>query len=436
MWPFKTKQVDQATNSLDLFNLLFDPNTNAVSPGNANRLGDVYACIKVLAESVGMLPIDINLNNGGDRTPVDSGAQRVIAIQPNQFQTAQEYWEMVIHHLCVAGNHYSIKNVVRGELRELLPLDPFGVKVDVKSYSEVVYEVNELDSSGNKSQKTYSSDQIFHVPLMSMDGFVGLSPITQAQSTFESSKLMETFWAKLFKNLVRPSGILSTDGSLTQPQLDMVKSQWDQYKGAENVGATPVLQGGLKWIQTQLSSVDAQFIEGKKLTRAQICGIFRVPPHMVGDLEHATFSNIESQGIQFVQYSLAPYLTRIENRVAMSLLKQPARGTLSMKFNTNALMRGDSKARSEFYTKMWNVGAYNSNEIRALEDQPPRADGQGDVYMSPANMMPAGAADEPDTIEEEEEAAEVEIPTPSGKRVLAEYDTDGRFTGATVANIR
>jgi HK97 family phage portal protein len=219
--------------------------------------------------------------------------------------------------------------------------------------------------------------------LFSLDGLNGLSPISAAKNSLGLAKATEKHGAKLFANAATPSGGFATEKTLTDEQYKRVKDQLDDYKG-ENAHKNLILEGGLAWFQTSLSSDDAQFLDTRKFQRTDICGVFRVPPHMIADLEKATFSNIEQQGLEYVQHSLMPYLVRIEGRINKDLISKADRGRFFAKFNTNALLRGDMQARGEFYTKLTQTGAISPNEIRALEDLNPREG--GDIYLTPMNM--------------------------------------------------
>ena len=164
--------------------------------------------------------------------------------------------------------------------------------------------------------------------------------------------------------------------------------RFDEHQGSGNEFKPFILEGGLDWVQVSITPEDAQLLETRKFQRSEIAGLFRVPPHMIGDLEKATFSNIEQQGLEFVTNCLMPYLTRIENRIRSSLLNGNEWQTHFAKFNVNALLRGDMKSRAEFYTKMLQNGALSPNEIRLKEDMNPR-DG-GDIYLTPLNMAVNG----------------------------------------------
>ncbi|MGJ0639409.1 phage portal protein, partial [Xenorhabdus bovienii] len=181
------------------------------------------------------------------------------------------------------------------------------------------------------------------------------------------------------------SGVLQTDQSLTDDAFDRLKADFEsRHQGLVNAHKPMILEMGLQWKQISLSAEDAQFLETRKFQLEEICRIFRVPLHMVQNTDRATFNNIENLGIGFINYSLVPYLTRIEQRINAGLVKSSKQGQFYAKFNTGALLRGDMKSRFEAYTRGINWGIYSPNECRELEELNPREG--GDIYLTPMNM--------------------------------------------------
>lgn len=351
-----------------------------ITPSTAMQISTVFSCVKVLAESVGMLPLNVKHKTAdGLQTADDYKLHQLLKFGVNDFQTAQEWKETVTAHLALRGNHYSFINRINGVAHELLPLNPACVTPKLHNDWSVTYDV----TYANGTKKTLGSDEILHIRLFSLDGLNGLSPIAAAKNSLGLAKATEKHGAKLFANAAQPSGGFSTDKELTDKQYKRLKEQLEDHKG-ENVHKNLILEGGLSWFQTTMTSDDAQFLDTRKFQRTDICGIFRVPPHMIADLEKATFSNIEQQGLEFVQHTLMPYLLRIEQRINKDLIPKSERGEYFAKFNTNALLRGDMKARAEFYNKLMQTGAISPNEIRKLEDMNPREG--GDIYLTPMNM--------------------------------------------------
>lgn len=356
-----------------------------ITPSNALQITTVYQCVRVLAESIGMLPLNVMRQSGESRNKAElHPVFSLLKVAPNDYMTAQEWVELIIAHLCLRGNHYSYINSVNGQVLELLPLAPSAVEPRLTDDYQVVYDV----TFKNGEKATLQQSEVLHIKLFTVDGVKGISPIAQASNALGLARATEQHGSRLFKNGANPFGGLKTNDNLSDEQFDRLKSHIESYQGSSNSFKPLILEGGLDWVQVSITPEDAQFLETRKYQRSEIAGLFRVPPHKIGDLEKATFSNIEHQGLEFVTDSLMPYVTRIENRLNMALFSQKDQGVYYTKFKETALLRGDMKSRAEFYTKMLQNGAMSPNEIRALEDMNPR-DG-GDIYLTPLNMAVNG----------------------------------------------
>lgn len=358
----------------------------SVNASTAAKFAPVFACIKVLAEGVGQLPLNL-FERVGEDTKKKARTHRLFKIlhdEPNEFQTAQEFWEMCVAHIALTGNFYAYINesIAAGTVSELLPLQPAAVE----PVQDENYKINYKITFPNGGSDVLDTSQVLHIKGLSLDGITGVSNITHARDSIGLAMATQSHGSKLFSNGAKPGGILSTESQLKKDQIELIRNEWERlHGGTANSHRTAILQGGLKWAQVGLSSDDAQFLETRKFQRSEIAGIFRVPPHMIGDLERATFTNIEHQGLEFVVYSLMPYIRRIEQRITKQLLKDKDKLIYYPKFNVNGLLRGDMKTRGQFYRSMFNMGALSSNEIRKLEDFNPR-DG-GDEYFVPLNMV-------------------------------------------------
>ncbi len=341
----------------------------------------VFNCVRVLAESMGMLPCQLLKKT--DRVRLPATGHRLyplITMAPNSYMTAQEFWELLVACLCLRGNFYAYKVSALGNVGELLPLNPDIVRPKLKDDWTVEYTVN--FKSGTK---VLTQDEIWHVRLFTLDGLNGLNPIAYARQALGLGQAMDAHAAKLFTNGAVTSGVLRTEQELSPEAFDRLKTEFQgEHMGVANAYKPMILEMGLDWKPISLSAQDTQFIESKKLTEAQICGLFRVPPHLVASMEKMTLNNIEHMGMSFVNYSLVPIMTRIEHRIQVGLLNEKDRLTHYAKFNAGALMRGDLKGRYEAYAKGIQWSILNSNECRDLEDMNPREG--GDVYLTPMNM--------------------------------------------------
>lgn len=348
----------------------------------AMQLTTVFGCVRVLAESVGMLPCKLYSQSGRMREVAhDHNLHNLLSVAPNDYMTAQEFWELLVCCLCLRGNFFAYKVWVLGKVVELLPIDPSAVEAKLGLDHVPVYTVTFRDGT----KKELSQHEIWHVRLFTLDGLNGLNPIAYARQAIALGLSTEEHGARLFSNGAVVSGVLRTEQTLSDGAFNRLKTQFDEdHAGLANAHKPMILEMGLDWKPVSLNAEDSQFLETRKYQRDEICGIYRVPPHLVANLEKATFSNIEHLGLSFVNYALVPYLTRIESRVRVGLLNEKDRKTHFAKFNTGALLRGDLKSRMESYGKGIQWGIWSPNDCRELEDQNPREG--GDLYLTPMNM--------------------------------------------------
>ncbi len=353
-----------------------------ISDSRAMRLTAVFGCIRVLAESVGMLPCNLYESTGNVKEKATKEKLfNLLSIKPNGFMTPQEFWELLIVCLCLRGNFYAYKVKVFGEVTELLPLNPGCVQPKLNSRWEPVYAVTFPDGSTD----VLSQDDIWHVRGLTLDGLTGLSPISYARQAISLGLATEEHGSRLFKNGAVTSGVLRTDQTLTDAAYNRIRKDFEErHQGLGNAHRPMILEMGLDWKQMGLNAEDSQFLETRKFQLEEICRLFRVPMHMVQNTDRATFNNIESLGIGFINYSLVPYLTRIEQRINIGLVKENKQGKFYAKFNAGALLRGDMKSRFESYATAINWGMYSPNDCLELEDRNPRPG--GDVYLTPMNM--------------------------------------------------
>ena len=354
-----------------------------VTPQTAMQHAAVFSSVRVISESIGHLPLHLYALDGDKRSKaIDHPLYDILHTAPNGYMTAQEFQEMTGAHLALRGNFYAFKNVVRGNVTELLPLNPAAVVPKLtEDGGDVIYDV----TFANGKRDVLAADEVYHVKLFSLDGVTGLSPIAQARETIGLSIAAERHGAKLFSNGAQPGGILSTPQVLKTGAHQRIKDSWNEiHQGVENSHRVAILEAGMQWTKTGLTLEEAQFLQTRKYSRSEIAGLFRVPPHKVGDLERSTNNNIEQQALEFYTDGMMPYLTRIEARVRFSLLKPMDRKTYFAKFNVNGLLRADMSARGRWFDSMVRNGAMSPNEIREFEDMNPRKGGQ--IYLTPSNM--------------------------------------------------
>jgi len=341
-----------------------------VNPQTAMQSAAVYSCIQVLAQSVGMLPLNVysGAPGGARKAERNHPLWPILHDQPNDYQTSVEFFEMLILALCLRGNAYAYVNRTRsGRVAELLPLHPDMVRPEMRPDFTLVYHITMPDGSF----KDYEVGEIFHVRGLTLNGWIGISPIAYARESIGLALATEKFGGQLFRNGAKMGGVLEHPGKVSKEAYDRLKDSFDAATSGENAHKTQLLEEGLKFAKVSMTSEDSQFLETRQYQRGEIAGIFRVPPHMIGDLSKATFSNIEQQSLEFVNYTLMPWLIRIEKAIKRDLIDPKERSSISAKFNPAALLRGDNAARASYFSKALGAGGspawMTQDEVRQVE---------------------------------------------------------------------
>lgn len=361
----------------------YSPSGKAVNETTAMQVSAVYACVRVLAESLAQLPLHVyRRHNGGVEKAPEHYLFHLLHNTPNREMTSFTWRETGMTHLCLQGNHYSqILRDMRGRVLGLYPLLPgkMQMKRDDKGvlYYEYTPTTQEADGKFTKSETVkLNREDVLHIRGLGFDGLLGYPPIAVARNAIGLAIATEDYGSKFFRNSARPIGILTTEHSLKNPE-EMRKAWEANYGGADNIGKTAVLEQGLKYQAIGIPPEDAQFLETRKYQLNEIARIFRIPPHMIGDLEKATFSNIEHQSLEFVKYTLSPWAERWEQELNASLLTDSERSEYFIKFNMDGLLRGDYKSRMEGYAAAIQAGIMSVNEAREKENMNPLPDSEG-----------------------------------------------------------
>ena len=301
-------------------------------------------------------------------------------------------------HLLLWGNAYAqiIRNG-KGEIVALYPLMPNKMSVDRDEFGHIIYKYSRSDDEAIKSEQSVilTPYDVLHIPGLGFDGLVGYSPIAMSKNAIGMAIACEEYGAKFFSNGAAPGGVLEHPGTIKDPER--LRESWNRtFGGSRNSNKVAVLEEGLKFTPISISPNEAQFLETRKFQINEIARIFRIPPHMVGDLEKSSFSNIEQQSLEFVKYTLDPWVIRWEQSMYRTLLMSEEKGKYFFKFNVDGLLRGDYQSRMNGYAVGRQNGWMSANDIRELEnlDRIPTEDG-GDLYLVNGNMMKltdAGAA--------------------------------------------
>jgi len=332
----------------------------------------VYACVRVLSEAIAQLPLHVYkyTDNGKERVPKHP-LYFLLHDQPNPEMTSFVFRETLMSHLLIYGNAFAqiIRNG-RGEVVGLYPLMPDCVKVDRDDKNRLIYIYSRYDEANPNVKKmgdiVLGAEDVLHIPGLGFDGLVGYSPIAMAKNALGISLACEEYGASFFANGASPSGVLEHPGVIKNPEK--VRNAWRQAYGSGNSHKVAVIEEGMKYTPISIPNNEAQFLETRKFQLEEIARLYRVPLHLIGDLEHATFSNIEQQSLEFVKYTLDPWIVRWEQSMQKALLSDSEKGTYFIKFNVEGLLRGDYASRMQGYATARQNGWMNANDIRELED--------------------------------------------------------------------
>lgn len=384
-----------------------------VSETSALALPTVYACIRVLAESVASLPLVLYEKSGRSRNPATSHPlYSLLHDSPSPDMTSFVWRELVMAHLSGWGNHYSLILRQRGrKVAEIRPLHPMQVRPRLVGGNRVYDYV----PANGGAMVTLTQDDVLHVQAMSYDGVMGWSPIRVHREAIAWGLATQEFSSQFFGNGAQVRGVLKHPGTVQDPAK--LREQWEQAYGGENRQRVAVLSQGMEYQQVSISPDDAQFVQTRQLQVPEICRIFNVPPVLVQDFTRATWSNAEHSDLAFVKHTLVPWLTRIEASLNASLLTEAERERLFFKFKVQGLLRGDNAGRAAFYQSGVINGWLTRNEARELEDLDPidgldepltpvsAAQPAAEPVKAPAKAPPEDDLDEEDDPDKEGEQA-------------------------------
>lgn len=400
-----------------------------VNERSAMQMTAVYACVRILAEAIAGLPLHLYkyTDEGGKEKAMDHPLYLLLHDEPNPEMSSFVFRETLMTHLLLWGNAYAqiIRNG-KGEVIALYPLMPNRMTVDRDENGHLYYQYSRSNDEAIKSKEStviLQPKDVLHIPGLGFDGLVGYSPIAMAKNAIGLAIATEEYGAKFFANGAAPSGVLEHPGTIKDPSK--VREAWQsQFGGSQNSGKVAVLEEGMKYTPISISPEQAQFLETRKFQINEIARIFRVPPHMVGDLEKSSFSNIEQQSLEFVKYTLDPWVVRWEQAISRALLTPDEKKSYFVKFNVEGLLRGDYASRMQGYATARQNGWMSANDIRELEnlDLIPDEDG-GNLYLINGNMLPltqAGAfANTNDGKEDDSENEEIlELEESGGRKSI------------------
>ena len=433
---FKSRDKPQNRTSGSNYAFFFGGTTSgkAVTERSAMQMTAVYSCVRILSEAVAGLPLHLYkyTDSGGKAMALDHPLSRLLHDEPNPEMSSFVFRETLMTHLLLWGNAYAqiIRNG-KGEVVTLYPLMPNRMEVNRDKNGKLyyLYSTQSDDAPTMKGSTVYlDPSEVLHIPGLGFDGLVGYSPIAMAKNAIGMAIACEEYGAKFFANGAAPGGVLEHPGTIKDPQR--VRESWQStFGGSGNANKIAVLEEGMKYTPIGISPEQAQFLETRKFQINEIARVFRVPPHMVGDLEKSSFSNIEQQSLEFVKYTLDPWVIRWEQSIQRSLLSKDEKAVYFVKFNLEGLLRGDYQSRMNGYAIGRQNGWMSANDIRELEnlDRIPAEDG-GDLYLINGNMLPlqnAGAFANINTDNGKEEKSDEEV------LELEKQDSDKRGDAGT-----
>lgn len=392
----------------------------SIDADSAMRVAAVYRCRNILAETLASLPLQIyrRRDDGGKEIARDHPLYGVLHTRPNSWQTSFEFREMMMGHLVMRGNAYAqIVAGPRGFADQLIPLNPDRVRVERLDSNRLRYQV----SQPNGQQLPLMQDEIMHVRGHTIDGIRGISMIDYMRDAIGSALAADIFGARFFANDGTPSGVLIHPKTLNETSANRIKKSFlEKAGGVMNSHSLMVLEEDMKYQQIGISNRDAQFLESRKFSVTEIARIFGIPPHMIADLDRATFSNIEQQSVEFVTYTMRPWLVCWEQAISRDLILAPDR--YFAEFNVDGLLRGDIESRYAAYAIAVEHEWLSPNEVRALENMNPR-DG-GDTYSNP-NTRPAAEQPVSKTRKAKNAPAQQDQPPQNDKNAMARLNLNG-----------
>ena len=417
----RDKPVDKAADAG--YSFLFGRTTSGkpVNERTAMQTTAVYACVRILAEAVASLPLHVYeyQDDGGKKLVHDHPLYYLLHDEPNPEMTSFVFRETLMSHLLIWGNAYAqiIRNGA-GRVLGLYPLLPDKMEVQRDDKGNIYY-VYSRNSDENPMFKEYGNiklkaEDVLHIPGLGFDGLIGYSPIAMAKNAVGMTLACEEYGASFFANGANPGGVLEHPGVLKDPSK--VRESWNSvYRGVNNAHKIAVLEEGMKYQQIGIPPEEAQFLETRKFQINEIARLYRIPPHMVGDLDKSSFSNIEQQSLEFVKYTLDPWVIRWEQSLQRSLLLPGEKGKYFIKLNVDGLLRGDYQSRMNGYAVGRQNGWFSANDIREMENMNPIPDEEGgNLYLingAMTKLADAGAFAKTDTGQQNTPAQEN-----SGKR--------------------
>lgn len=361
----------------------------SVSKETALSYTAFWSCVRLLSETLASLPCFLyeRVEPRGKNKAINHPLYKLLHGEPNPEMDSFSYFETLMYHLVANnGNCYSYidwnKNL---EIEALWIMNPDKTIKTRDDKGDIVYKYQ----TEKEGQITIPAYHVWHVPGFGFDGMVGYTPLTYIRNQIGLGVAAEKCGSKLFANGLSIGGVLEHPGQMsTEAQKRFLESIKAEHEGVEKAHRLLILEEGMKYQKNSLSPEDAQFLETRKFQRNEMASFFRIPPHMIGDLDRATFSNIEQQSIEFAVYTMRPWLVRLERAMNRQLLLPQEKSKYYVEFLIDGLLRGDMESRYRAYSIGRNWGWLSANDVCELENRNPIGE-NGDIYMAPSNMISA-----------------------------------------------
>jgi HK97 family phage portal protein len=358
-----------------------------VTADTALTLSAGWRAVNLLSGDVAGLPLHLYRRTGKGKERLHTPLAQVISVAPNGYQSSFQWREQGMARLLLNGNsYYRIHPGRRGAVDRLQPLHPLRVRPDLVDEDRKRYTYRREDGR----EERFAGHEILHLMGLSLDGIAGVSAITWGRASLGMAMAAEEFGSRQFTDMPKMTGLLQPEGKLEQKDRDALQRSFREAWGRAGAGGAPVLPHGVKWESVGMTNVDAEYLTTRKFQVTETARWFGVPPHKIGDLEKATFSNIEAEQISYVVHSLLAWLRRIETTINRELVLED---DVFGEFLVDGLLRGDSKSRAEAFAIYLDRGVLNPDEVRDKENMNPRADGRGGEYHRAANLAGKPAQD-------------------------------------------
>lgn len=386
---FGAKTEARSSSTWDRMRDGYEVQDMPLTPPLAENLSGVFACVQIISETIASLPLLVYRTqpDGGRVEDPHHPVARLFYGDPNELQTAPEWFETMTAHCLLRGNAFAeIIRDGRGAPQSLMPLHPDRVAVErIPGSNRLRYAVTGLDGGTRR----LLPEEILHLKDRSDDGIMGKSRLARARETFNTAMAVERFAGSTYRNGAKLSGIVTHPESIGPEAAKTLSDSINSlYGGHANAGRIGVLEEGMSWNALSVSPEDAQMLESRRFSVEQIARMFRVPPPILGDLSNGSYSNVTELGRWFAGHTIRPWLVRWEKCITRALFSTEGRRDHAVAFDMDELLRGDMLQRFQAYRIGREIGVYNANELRGFEGMNPRADAAAAEFLSPLNMQP------------------------------------------------